>query len=236
MKIYWALSLAFFAILIGSTVVIKTASVAEGVVLGENSVGQRSLINPTDYIRKLTETPVRKLTEAARKPIINPTEHIKRLTGNPIPSLTGMAEKKQRLSDEKLRICEEKSKKIIGRSTALGEKASEMEKKFTAIVSGVKEYYTTKGLQLENYDQLIASLEEKKNVIIPLVEAAKTSLDGFTCTGENPSGRLKIYHDDMQAVLAALHEYRVSIKDLITAIKGLRVAESSISPTSTPQS
>lgn len=254
MKKYWVLSIAFFAILIGSTAIIKTSSISEGLVLGENTAVQRPLINPTEYVRKLTEAPMRKLTEAAKKSTINPTEYIKKLTekktstgsaekhtgeserkltGKPTPNLTGIEERKQHLADQKLKICEEKSGKIVERSKELRQRVLEMEKKFTSIVDGVKEYYVKKELTVAHYEELIAAIDEKEKALSPLLETAKADMEAFSCAGENPSLQLKKYNEDMQSVLTALHDYRTSIKDLITAIKGTNEPEPTVSPTST---
>lgn len=230
MKKYWLLGIGFFSIISISTLYIRSTTINDSQVLGEFTSVQKPFINPTEYIQKLTEAPIRKLTETAqRKSLLNPTEYIKRLTGPPnrniTPNLTGAAEHKQRLTDQKLKLCLEKSTIIVKRSTQLGEMVTNMEKKFTSIVDGVKGYYVKRELTLVNYNELVAAIETKKNTLLPLVEVAKADVADFSCTGENPSEQLKKYKTDMQAVVTALQDYRKSIQNLIVAIKGLIVPE-----------
>lgn len=201
MKKYWIANIVFLFCLLMGIVVVRSAQ----------AIDEKSAINPTDYIRKLTEAPSRKLTGVSENRLI--------------PNPTDLAERKQRLSDQKRKICEEKSKNILKRSTQLGALVENMEKKFTAIVNGVKEYYLKKGLSLSNYAELIAVIEAKKSAIAPLVETTKADVTAFSCTGENPAEQLKKYKIDMEAVLTALHAYRTSIKDLIVAIKGLHIVD-----------
>lgn len=247
MKKYWLLCIICSVVLLAGTMVIQPALAVE----------DSALINPTDYIRKLTETPRMKpplkppkkldVMQGA-KPSLNPTEYIlrltgepgKNLTGKPMPNLTGLAERKQRLTDLKLKVCQEKSTIILKRSTQLGEMVANMEKKFTSIVNGVKEYYVKKKLALPNYNELVAVIETKKSAIAPLLEVAQADVSSFSCSGENPAEQLKKYRTDMQAVITALQDYRKAIKDLIVAIKGLTIPDTTVTgeptvvPTSSP--
>jgi len=230
MKKYWGLSIVFFATLLVSTVVFRTEAINSGLVLGES-----------------TEAPIRKLTETARKSTINPTDYIKRLTETPLrtlkkdaqsktpkptPNLTNMAERKQKLEDKKLKLCQEKSANILKRSTQLGEKAQAMKEKFSSVVESIKAYYIKKGLSVTAYAELIAAIETKKSAITALLETAKTDLAQFSCTGDNPSEQLQKHRIDMEAVQTALHEYRLAIKNLIDAIKNS--AQPTGIPTVTP--
>lgn len=250
MKKYWLLCVVCLVVLLVGTMVMQP-------VLGVEDFLSKPLINPTDYIRKLTETPRMKPTLKPQKkldvmqgvkPSLNPTEYIlkltgvpgRNLTGKPMLNLTGVAERKQHLTDLKLKVCQEKSAIILKRSTQLGEMVANMEKKFTSIIDGVKGYYVKKKLTLTNYDELVAAIETKKSAISPLLEVAKADVSSFSCSGENPAEQLKKYRTDMQAVITALQDYRESIKDLIVAIKGLTIPESTVTgeptvvPTSSP--
>ncbi len=247
MKKYWLLYVVCLVVLLVGTMAMQTVLAVE----------DPALINPTEYIRKLTETPrmkpplkpLKKLDVVqGAKPSLNPTEYILRLTGEPgknlngkpMPNLTGLAERKQRLTDKKLKACQEKSQIILKRSTQLGEMVANMEKKFTSIVDGVKGYYVKKKLTLTNYDELVVAIDTKKSAISPLLEVAKADVSSFSCSGENPAEQLKKYRTDMQAIITALQDYRKAIKDLIVEIKGLTIPDTTVTgeptvvPTSSP--
>lgn len=257
MKKYWLLCVVCSVVLLTGTTVMQSAFAVENPGTSSTSNLSKPSINPTDYIRKLTETPRMKppLKPPKKldvmqgvKPTINPTEYIlkltgvpgRNLTGKPMPNLTGLAERKQHLTDLKLKVCQEKSTIILKRSTQLGEMVENMLKKFTSIVEGVQKYYMEKGLTLTNYAELVAVIEIKKSALAPLVETAKADVSGFSCTGDNPAEQLKKYRTDMQAVITALHDYRKAIRDLIVAIKGPNIleptttTEPTVSPTSSP--
>lgn len=256
MKKYWLLHVVCSVVLLTGAVM-RSAFAMENPGTSSTSNLSKPSINPTNYIRKLTETPRMKppLKTPKKldvmqgvKPTINPTEYILRLTGvpgrnltgKPMFNLTGVAERKQRLSDQKLKICQERSAIILKRSTQLGEMVANMEKKFTSIIGGVKEYYVKKKLTLTNYDELVAAIDTKKSAISPLLEVAKADISSFSCSGENPAEQLKKYRTDMQAVIVGLHDYRKAIKDLIVAIKALTIpevtdtGEPTVVPTSSP--
>ncbi len=239
MKKYWALSIAFVTILLVSTVIIRF-SVDSGQVLGEASI---PTINPTEYIKmRLTEgvkIPTPHLTEAARKNA-NPNtsgllDKLKASTAssekkpNATPSGTLNAFK-AKLDAQKLKMCQERSKLILMRSTQMIEMVSSAEAKFSTVAETVKAYYVSKKLTLASYDKLVSSLDTKKASLASLIVIAKADVTNFSCTGENPSLQLKKYKDDMQAVLDTLHEYRTAIHTLIEAIKGIKI------PTITPKS
>ena len=257
MKKYWLLYVVCSVVLLTGTTVMQPALAVENPGTSSTSNLSKPSINPTDYIRKLTETPRMKppLKTPKKldvmqgvKPTINPTEYIlkltgvpgRNLTGKPMFNLTGVAERKQRLTDLKLKVCQEKSAIILKRSTQLGEMVANMEKKFTSIIDGVKGYYVKKKLTLTNYDELVAAIDTKKSAISPLLEVAKADVSSFSCSGENPAEQLKKYRTDMQAVIAGLQDYRKAIKDLIVAIKGLTIPEVTVTgeptvvPTSSP--
>lgn len=140
---------------------------------------------------------------------------------------------KARLTDEKLKLCETKSKNIQKRSRQMEELVVRMQAKLTSIVDGVKVYYLRKGFSLANYAELSAAISAKELALNSTLVTAQADMTGFACTGENPAEQVKKYHTDMQYVLTALEDYRKSIKDLIVAIQGISVTNvPSVSPTS----
>jgi hypothetical protein len=287
----------FFTIAI-FTIAIRSAQATD--IQRATSALHYPTINPTEYVRKLTEAPMRRLTEIARKPslkpTINPTEYIRRLTGVPeqhttpvltkkptvnptdyareyshklsgtppvkpsmnptsyIRMLSGTPERKplaspsgtindkheenkKKLADEKLKICLAKSEEMKKRSEYLVNSVTEIEKKFTSILTGVENYYKEKlvpaGITLSNYDVLVADIAAREKAVTPLLEKAQTDVVNFSCTGDDPHGQLKQLDTDVRAVLKALQEYRTGIHNLMTALKELKIVEPSVVPSGT---
>ena len=250
MKRYWLYTvISLLLLFLGSTLL--NASFAVDTSL-------KPTINPTDYIRRLTETPVRKNTEPLqKKPPINPTEYILRLSITPVRKPTAAQERKpvgsasgtlldkregevKRLTEQKLKMCMSLSKSVTTRSLYLVKSITEMERKFTSIIDGIKRYYLLKiiptGVTLSNYNTLVADITARERIIPPLLEKAQKDASGFSCTTSSPSAQLKEFSLDVQAVVHALQEYRTGIKNLIVAIRTLHIPEPTVTPVATDSS
>jgi len=203
-----------------STIIIKTFVSQESYVLAvdENNASMSSQTERTNRVsinspphRPVTETPHLSGTPAIERRIMKDVEKTNPAT--PAGALKG------KLSEIKRQRCESKSKGILDRSTKLNTLIDNAQQKFTLIVDGIKEYVIKQNVSLPNYETLIASINMKKEAVPPLVEVVKSDVAGFSCAGDNPAEQLKKHREDAQAVVEALHAYRVSIKNLIQAIQ-----------------
>lgn len=104
--------------------------------------------------------------------------------------------------------------------------AENMMRVFDRISERVQNYYQQKlvpnGQTLPNYQALIADIQAKRNAIPPLLTAAKVSAESFTCNNQAPGTQVKQFNQDIQQVIAAMHVYRKSVRNLIVAVGGLR--------------
>lgn len=123
---------------------------------------------------------------------------------------------------KKADACREKSQGITKRSEQLADRAAKMQETFGAIAKRVQEYYTSKlqpsGVTINNYDSLAADIDAKKAAANAAVEKAKASATAFSCEA-NPKERLATYRTDMKATIAALQEYRKSVRNLLVAVR-----------------
>lgn len=146
-------------------------------------------------------------------------------SSRPRPLSSARAEFKDRLADTRLKFCQNKEEVIKKRMSSLTNLVTTMETKFDEIAKRVEEYYTTKvlpsGKTVANYDALVADIAAKKAIVGTDLALAQTNADSFTCTGDNPKGLLTQFRTDMQTVKKALQNYRTSIKNLITAVRGI---------------
>ncbi|MDP2721058.1 MAG: hypothetical protein Q8O75_03910 [bacterium] len=129
----------------------------------------------------------------------------------------------QKLDAVKLKVCQKREAAIRKRSSKLAIRAENMTTRFNKIASRVEEYYTNrlvpKGVTVENYDAIVADIENKEAAVNNAVANAKMAISSFSCDADNPKGKLADYHDSMKAVIAALKEYRTSVVNLIVAVR-----------------
>ena len=100
--------------------------------------------------------------------------------------------------------------------------ATNMFDKFTSISNRVQEYYVSKELSVDNYEQLVQEVDIKQDVASTALVTAKNTAANFDCEGDDPKAQLVQYRKDMKDVISSLKEYRTSVKDLIVAVKNSR--------------
>jgi len=141
------------------------------------------------------------------------------------PSGTPGRQGLNRLTEARLRACQARENTITQRTTHLLNLVTTMESKFDSIAKAVEDYYITKvvssGKTVATYDSLIADIQTKNTAVQTAVTAAQTDGAGFTCTGDDPKGQLIQFRTDMLVVINALQDYRISIKNLIVAVRSV---------------
>lgn len=147
--------------------------------------------------------------------------------------------RQQRLSEVRLKVCQQKENNIKNRASHLEQLVNNMELKFDEITQRVETYYTNKvaanGKTVSNYNTLVANIQTEKTTVATALAKAKNDVSGFTCTGDNPKGQLTLYRQDMQTVKQALKSYRTAIKNLIVAVHSVaKNTEKKVSKTPEP--
>lgn len=140
-----------------------------------------------------------------------------------------------KLTDTKLRVCQNRQAAITKRSTQLVKMASNMMNVFTKIATRVETYYTgtvvSAGKSVSNYDALVTDITTKESAVKTDLEKATTDAAVFDCASDNPKAQLTTFRTDMQKVKQDLKAYRTSIKNLIVAVRTVN-AKSTTSETS----
>ena len=141
----------------------------------------------------------------------------------------------KRLGELKMKACQSHEESLQQRMTKLTNMTTNMQNKFAAHAQRVEDYYTDKvisaGKNVANYDQLVVDVENKNTKVSESLAKAQTTANNFSCEAENPKQVLTSFRKDMQSTKMALKEYRIAIKNLIVAVRG--VAKTSESPTAT---
>ena len=141
--------------------------------------------------------------------------------------------RKDNLADFKVKACEARQDAIKKRSDQMVKRATNMQDVFTKIATRVEEFYQTKlvpkGKTVPNYDALVADVNAKKSAIAPLLQKVQTDSLNFSCDKDHPADQVKMFEQDMKAVIAGLKDYRTSVRNLIVAVKSVVGKENSAS-------
>lgn len=143
----------------------------------------------------------------------------------PLAATTGQAIAAQKLTEAKLKVCQNKEAAIKKRGAQLTNMVNNMLIKFDSITTRVETYYTDKvlpsGKTVSDYDALVAEIAAKKSAVQTDLDKASIDAAAFVCTSDDPKGQLTQFRIDMQAVKQGLRDYRISIKNLIVAIRSI---------------
>jgi len=137
----------------------------------------------------------------------------------------GQTNGEQKLTEAKLKACQNRENAIQTRSKQLTKTAENMLTTFDKIAGRVEQYYTSKivpaGKTVANYDALVADITSKKTTVQTDLDKATADTAAFSCTGNDPKGQLTQFRTDMQQVKKDLKEYRTAIKNLIVAVRSV---------------
>lgn len=121
------------------------------------------------------------------------------------------------LDAKRLEACEKKSNKINSIIQKRSSQASKHLAVFTKISDRVQEFVADKSLTIENYDALVANIEDKEQAATAAIEANTNTV--FDCDSVDASSPGKVVKASVNGVRDALKEYRTAIKDLIVKVK-----------------
>ena len=141
------------------------------------------------------------------------------------PAFAGTSPTTTRPNEPKLRACDAREQVVKTRMNNLLRMSNNMVEVFDKISLRVQEYYQNKvvpsGKTVSNYDTLIAAIASKKDAVKMALDKANTDSLVFNCDTERPKSTLVIFRQDMQSVKNALRDYRISIKNLIAAVRSV---------------
>ena len=128
----------------------------------------------------------------------------------------------QKLSDAKLKACQNRQKAITNIMTRMADRGQKQLDLFSTIATRTETFYTTKGKTLSNYDALVADVTAKKAAAQTEVDALKANSVSFKCDGTDPKGMADSFKTQLKAEILALKEYRTSVKNLIVGVKSVQ--------------
>ncbi len=142
---------------------------------------------------------------------------------NRMAATVGQSVTSARLTEAKLKVCQNREAAIQKRSTQLTKLVKNMTTNFDGIAARVEKYYTNKvlpsGKTVANYDALVADITAKKNAAKTALDKADADAAAFNCASDDPKAQLTQFRTDMQTVKQDLKDYRTAIKNLIVAVR-----------------
>ena len=126
---------------------------------------------------------------------------------------------KERLSDTKLKVCQNRETRIKHIMARIADRGQKQVNLFSSIAEKTQKFYTEKGRTVASYDTLVADVEAKKTSAQSAVDTIKSNSEAFVCTADDPRGMVSTFQDNLKAEIQALKAYKTSVKNLIVAVK-----------------
>lgn len=128
-------------------------------------------------------------------------------------------EKEQELKEKRLKQCQAKADGVNTALSKITENRRRIFNRLTEISDKVQSFVTNKQLTVENYDQLVATLNARKGEAEASINQVN-SANNLDCSDtQSPKDQLHAFREKRQGSVDALKEYRGAIKKLILAVK-----------------
>lgn len=131
----------------------------------------------------------------------------------------------QKLSENRLRICEARQEKIQNRFTNLMNLGTSSNKAFEMIVLRVSNYYdnnlVSQDTNPEAISALLADIDLKKADVDSSLEALRGVGSTFSCESDDPKGQAESFRAGMNDLIDAKKAYRQSIRAYVVAVRDL---------------
>lgn len=125
----------------------------------------------------------------------------------------------ERLTDVKLKVCENREKRIASLVSRINERGTKQLEVFAKIADRTQVFYIEAGKTLDTYGTLVDDVNAKKAT----AEQAVLSTDvTFDCHDENPKGVIEELKASRLAQIEALKSYKTSVKNLIVGVKSVQ--------------
>lgn len=124
-----------------------------------------------------------------------------------------------KLDENKRRVCEKRLATItrtMSKMQLRGEKQLEV---FNKIAERTQTFYEEKQRTIDNYDDLVAAVEEKKQAAQLSVVATADAIQDFSCEADDPTAIKDLFKAQLADQIAALKAYKTAVKDLIVGVK-----------------
>lgn len=126
---------------------------------------------------------------------------------------------KEKSLEVRQKSCEARKANIVKRSANYSRNATKHLNKFNGIYDKVLAFKAAKNLTAENFDALKAETDAKKAAATEAVAAIANVTTDIDCASDDPAATVASVKESVKNARTALHEYRLSIKDLVIALQ-----------------
>jgi hypothetical protein len=124
-----------------------------------------------------------------------------------------------KLTKAKLKLCQNREQAINNIMARQGDRGDKQLDVLTKIADRVKAFYKSKGLKVDNYDDLVAAVNTSRKAAIKAVKTVADNGMVFDCDADNPKAAIAAYKESIQSGSEALKAYKTAVKNLIVAVK-----------------
>lgn len=130
-----------------------------------------------------------------------------------------MREGKQEKTAEKLqKVCENREKAVNNKLKAFNNAADKHLTRLNGVFDKLQSFQAEQQRDVANYDELVATANEKKQAATDAVTALKELAVDIDCTSTDPASSLGAVKTAAKDAREALKEYRKSLKDIVVAL------------------
>lgn len=124
-----------------------------------------------------------------------------------------------KLDETKQKVCEKRQSSITGIMEKMQSRGESQLAVFTKIADRTKAFYEEKQRTIDNYDDLVAVVDEKRLAAELAVTAGNEAIDDFSCDVNDPTAIKDLFKAQVKDQIAALKAYKTAVKDLIVGVK-----------------
>ena len=138
-----------------------------------------------------------------------------------------------RLDDNKRKVCEKKQANITRTMEKMQTRGESQLEVFTKIADRTMAFYKEKQRTVDNYDDLVAVVDEKKLAAELAVTASNEAIADFNCDVNDPTAIKDLFKAQLKDQIEALKAYKTAVKDLIVGVKSAQGQASRTQTTAT---
>jgi|GEM_PF-1007737 len=127
---------------------------------------------------------------------------------------------------QRQKACDRRQANINKHTAQFATQAAKHLDTFNSIFTKLQAFYDSKGLNVTNYDALVADATAKQAAAQSAVDALKSLNVNIDCTQPDPASAVATIKSAAQDARTALQNYRTSLKNLVVALKGASTAQS----------
>lgn len=155
---------------------------------------------------------------------------------------TTAAMKKSKLSEARLKICNQRAANVSMRFKNLLSLGMKSHENLDETVTRVDDFYNSKlisaGYTLPNYTVLKSDITTKQANVNTLLDKAKVDGQSFSCDSDDPKTQADTFRQDVQSLILANKAYRISVRTFVVSVRDLalkaKMAKLSPSPAVSP--